>query len=521
MEDATMADPQAITGEEPNIRHQEDDEQMQSEDTSKEKDDKKAERLKTDDTAQYYPREHDVSELSVQERNDLSAMQLRFCFSDANFRPVWTDLSKAGWVYDSGRRRYRPPDVSRESANKDESLLLTAREVAEHLDYGALQDVTAITSDVQQSSKQQNTAMIPRLALGQEERWRRLRDDACYHLFLSNLQMLKEKKDEEKDEEENTENGDKQTATTSKSKKKNTKNNPKLASNQSKPRSSGRRTRSVTEADRGAGQYLNKANIQAKQARIKAKQANATTTTINDENQPPKFERLSLQECIRKMEEYNNNEKEDDIVTQAEESCREQFAEWQFLLATNHSLLVYGFGSKRALLTEFAESHLRKEGYVLALDGFDPEITTQGILSLLVNVFLDGLEPSAAQKSLPGMQNEESMEVTKTLRDPVTGTVRHVTRRKIRDPLDRAHAIALAIAAKGSLLIYLLVHNLEGLKTRLAQQVLSTLVCPSIRLVASFDHVDTPALLWNTQTSAQYRFIWKQVHTYRPYSREL
>jgi hypothetical protein len=35
------------------------------------------------------------------------------------------------------------------------------------------------------------------------------------------------------------------------------------------------------------------------------------------------------------------------------------------------------------------------------------------------------------------------------------------------------------------------------------------------------DHVNTPALLWDSSTLAQFRWIWKPVHTYYPYIEEV
>jgi origin recognition complex subunit 2 len=227
-------------------------------------------------------------------------------------------------------------------------------------------------------------------------------------------------------------------------------------------------------------------------------------------------------------------------VAQFENPYHQQFDEWQFLMATNHSLLLYGFGSKRQLLNDFAQQNLKKEGYVLVLDGFDPIITVDAILDLLVQLFLDDLEPAPLYPSLPGLEDEDSTLVTIHPKDPKTGQIKTVDRRKIRDSVERARAIAQDISkaqAKELVPIYLVLHNLEGLRTRHAQLVLSTLVANSrcqvnnnnnshasanaIRLVASFDQVDTPAVLWSPQTSANYDWIWKQVHTYRPYTKEL
>jgi Origin recognition complex subunit 2 len=43
----------------------------------------------------------------------------------------------------------------------------------------------------------------------------------------------------------------------------------------------------------------------------------------------------------------------------------------------------------------------------------------------------------------------------------------------------------------------------------------------AIRLVASIDHVDASAALWSSSTAFKFGWFWKEIHTYRPYIREL
>ena len=49
--------------------------------------------------------------------------------------------------------------------------------------------------------------------------------------------------------------------------------------------------------------------------------------------------------------------------------------EWTFLLSTNHSLILYGFGSKRDLLNDFAKRELSIRGIVLVMIGYDSDIS--------------------------------------------------------------------------------------------------------------------------------------------------
>jgi origin recognition complex subunit 2 len=79
--------------------------------------------------------------------------------------------------------------------------------------------------------------------------------------------------------------------------------------------------------------------------------------------------------------------------------------------------------------------------------------------------------------------------------------------------------------------LFLVLHNVDGpsLCSRDIQEALAGLVAHSIiesgvnavRLVASIDLVNASALLWDNRTAANFSFVWKEVHTYRPYVEEL
>ena len=62
------------------------------------------------------------------------------------------------------------------------------------------------------------------------------------------------------------------------------------------------------------------------------------------------------------------------------------FDEWRYLMSTHHSVLLHGFGSKRSLLNDFAETILPHDGDVLTLDGYDRTIGIDGILTALVQL---------------------------------------------------------------------------------------------------------------------------------------
>jgi hypothetical protein len=105
---------------------------------------------------------------------------------------------------------------------------------------------------------------------------------------------------------------------------------------------------------------------------------------------------------------------------------------------------------------------------------------------------------------------------------------------KAHELVERAITVSRALAQEASISlvpIFLVIHNLDGesFRNTLAQESVAALLVnstvangvASIRLVASVDHVDVSALLWNVSTSANFAWIWKEVHTHRPYMEEL
>jgi origin recognition complex subunit 2 len=200
----------------------------------------------------------------------------------------------------------------------------------------------------------------------------------------------------------------------------------------------------------------------------------------------------------------------------------QSFEAWRFLVSTNQSLLLYGAGSKRQLLQQFANEELDKDGDVLEIDGFDKDVTMEGILELFVDYWLDGREPSLVDPYHIHTSNDN--------RDmkpfyPLNGESYIIL---------QAVAIAKRIAAIVSTTlrpVYVVLHNIDGIGLRnpTAQEALSVLVSQSvtscglnaIRLVASVDHVNAPALLWDSLTRHRFQWVWRQVHTQRAYIEEV
>jgi len=162
------------------------------------------------------------------------------------------------------------------------------------------------------------------------------------------------------------------------------------------------------------------------------------------------------------------------------------FQRWRFMLKEGFSLLLYGFGSKRRLLEDFAQSTLT-DGGVLMVNGFIPTTKAKEVLD-----------------------NAASMLLRST-----TGASK---RGDARELLSKLRRVSVTPARR----LYIVIHNIDGptLRGAESQRLLSQLAeCPAISLVASMDHVDTP-LLWDKGMSNRFNWIWQDATTYAPYMAE-
>ena len=194
------------------------------------------------------------------------------------------------------------------------------------------------------------------------------------------------------------------------------------------------------------------------------------------------------------------------------------FEDWRFLLSTNHTVVLYGLGSKHEILQNFA-TFIRTTycGDVLTIQGYHRDVTFEDILDLIVHQFLDGNEPKQVQDLV--------IRSTGISTPALLGT----------HPLvRRAMAIGQGLAQRARKTkrpIFWCLHNMDGLRLRnltVQQGVAALLVharvtkeSSGLRLLASIDHVNAPAMLWDIQTQANLAICWKQVHTFRPYLDEI
>jgi Origin recognition complex subunit 2 len=150
-------------------------------------------------------------------------------------------------------------------------------------------------------------------------------------------------------------------------------------------------------------------------------------------------------------------------------------------------------------------------------------------LDLLVKLFLNGKEPAPIS---PLQKYNEELAYDETNSFPRLQSYLFNPHQSIPPIVERAVAISKSIAcvaAVSYIPIFLVIHNIEGLKHRISQDALAALTVNSIvpngvnaiRIVASVDHVDASTTLWNYEALYRFNWIWKEVHTHRPYVHEL
>lgn len=192
------------------------------------------------------------------------------------------------------------------------------------------------------------------------------------------------------------------------------------------------------------------------------------------------------------------------------------FEEWRFLMSTNHSVFLHGLGSKQGLLEDFRK-YIRNShsGDVICIQGHHRDVTFDGILDLFVTQFLDAQEPNHIQ--------DLSIRSTGISTPGLLGSHPWVR---------RAMAVGQALAErawKRKKPIFWCLHNIDGLNNRTLQEGIAALLVNArvtkdssgLRLLASVDHVNASAVLWDTSTLSNLAVCWKEVHTFQTHLEEI
>lgn len=166
------------------------------------------------------------------------------------------------------------------------------------------------------------------------------------------------------------------------------------------------------------------------------------------------------------------------------DKVKDRFQELSFLLASGHSLLFHGYGSKKSLLDDFAV-HQSQFDTVLVVNGFNPTVSLRSVLSQISTDLLR-LGQNHAKRSL----------------------------------LDYVDAIRDGIGNKS---IALVIHNIDGssLRSEESQKALAMLNnIDNVSVTASVDHLNAP-LLWDGVTYSKFAWAWVKADTFVPYNAEI
>ncbi|KAG6888803.1 hypothetical protein C0995_005823 [Termitomyces sp. Mi166 len=188
------------------------------------------------------------------------------------------------------------------------------------------------------------------------------------------------------------------------------------------------------------------------------------------------------------------------------ESSREfLFVRFMRELTEGFNLLIYGFGSKRRVLNEFATEYCAKAGHVVVVNGFQPEFAFKDLLSSI--------------ERIPGVLDSE-----------LSSTNPETQSKRIYD------FFAASVPRRP---LYLIIHNIDAAPLRgpKAKSCLALLALnPRIHIVASIDHINAPLLFSTSESSARksdahtsppavprrgFAWLWHDLTTLTPYDFEL
>jgi origin recognition complex subunit 2 len=178
------------------------------------------------------------------------------------------------------------------------------------------------------------------------------------------------------------------------------------------------------------------------------------------------------------------------IVVQLEK----QYRRWFQLLRAGFNVLLYGFGSKKALLEDF-EKRFCVDGGVIVVNGFFPSLKPKQVVV-------------AAAAALAGKDAANTSAKSETS--------------SMESLLAQIESATRGSATREPKRLYIILHNIDGtqLRTSEAQALLGELASMDrVYLIASIDHVNAP-LLWSKREAARFNWVWQEAATFAPYALE-
>ena len=189
--------------------------------------------------------------------------------------------------------------------------------------------------------------------------------------------------------------------------------------------------------------------------------------------------------CVAEAQTLHQQSDLSSAFDMIEMKYQNQFKEWSYLLATKQSILLYGLGSKKTVLTAFGQA-LSSEGDVLNVNGYDEDIDLSQFFDYIDQIFLGG-----------------SVSTTDNFREPNEGMI------------TKAESVAKKFASMRSRPLFILIHTIDGvgLSNYFSQRSLQALTrfsekdtCPLIRIAASVDNINAAMALWSPEV--EHNFDW-------------
>ena len=169
------------------------------------------------------------------------------------------------------------------------------------------------------------------------------------------------------------------------------------------------------------------------------------------------------------------------------------FPQWRFELSEGFNICLYGWGSKRQLVTRFAEWLYPKYNYpptIVVVNGYTPKLNIRSVLSTICTAVM--------KENAPNCLVGQPMEMLDTI-------LSYMTSHPPSQPL------------------IVIVNSIDATALRRpgTQAILARLVAdPNIIMVASAD-TPTFALMWNTTLRDQFGFVFHDCTTFAPYDVEI
>lgn len=181
---------------------------------------------------------------------------------------------------------------------------------------------------------------------------------------------------------------------------------------------------------------------------------------------------------------------------------KDMYSKWLFELRCGFGLLMYGFGSKKILLEDFASSTLTDFG-VVVINGYLHSVNIKQVVITLAEVLWDQLKTK--RKSSTGSKSKNQIPFSSQSTE------------------DLLSFLDGQLPNENDCFVCVVIHNIDGpaLRDSDSQQYLARIArCSHVRIIASIDHVNAP-LLWDKKmVHTQFNWCWYHVPTFAPYRAE-